>query len=601
MCKSINSQNKICDACFSLNEVFSLPCFHKLCKNCLEKGKNDCLLCNSLCWYCKNTGKVLVIECGHNFCNRCYGGIRDYQYSCVFCSNEYNEFTCENCNKVSFDIIKLKCGHVYCKNCNQADECPKCPKETCSGCLKTDFLFEKDCQHKLCGNCFSIEPCILCRPKLLCNGCKSFYQDQTSFCSHQYCEKCIKNKSCEDCNNPKCNICFKKKNTYIYECGHQICELCNNTEYCSICNKCMACDSSSNVYKQKCDHFLCKKCQSASFCRICFPSYFCKTCSFYSSKDIAFCKHGICITCRKVSKCDQCICEVCHNISELKLNSCGHSTCYRCRIELLCKNCFEKECSICGKRNQSKILNSCGHFGCLHHFNKNKCPTCNPEVFCKKCLMLKNEQFCIHGNCLFCRKMYKVCECVCEICKIDKKFILNQCGHVSCEACKIGENCKNCYEHPCDICNKKKTGKKVKQCYHRLCINCFKEDSCSACDKYDLCKKCCLYKPSKLFDRNEFCYECQNSQVKISIDKKVVDSSENEFALMDENMKNLPIAKNICSTSSKACKYCNSTFEPKIVDNISECQICYKKECVRCDYPISSTLMPRLNHICFNH
>ena len=132
----------------------------------------------------------------------------------------------------------------------------------------------------------------------------------------------------------------------------------------------MACDSTLNVYKQKCDHFLCKKCQRASFCRICFPSYFCKTCSFYSSKDNAFCKHGFCITCRKVSKCDQCICEVCHNISELKLHSCGHSTCDKCRIELLCKNCFEKECSICGKTNQSKILNSCGHLAVLAFITK---------------------------------------------------------------------------------------------------------------------------------------------------------------------------------------------------------------------------------------
>ena len=211
--------NYKCDYClFYYRKLEILQCNHKACAICLLAEGNKCELCIE-CSICKKVLTKASLECNHSICQNCIN--TELQNPCLICNNDYiacktcasykksklcnnKHLICEDCSNHNLTYLKLQClectpfclycrenvpsdvlecRHTICSKCystkvKDGSSCLLCDTNTqryCSLCFKVpnrDSLFDLECGHKYCDQCFDKDLCVFCKPRNYCMNCK---------------------------------------------------------------------------------------------------------------------------------------------------------------------------------------------------------------------------------------------------------------------------------------------------------------------------------------------------------------------------------------------------------------------------------------------
>lgn len=328
LCRKCTSKFNLCPWCacqYCGNPELSLnTCNHPICLDCLSR---NCKLCGEICSFCKNpTNQLKGNFCkSHWGCLDCYENFISKDRRCHYCSKDYQNYKCQNCEKFFFNIklhgednkrrLCEQCFNQlrseeekspqvtkivyqfnqpdltpchYCKksdhnnlktNCQQGFYCVDCEKYnkigncvSCDGvkqgcceiCKKIEYVFNR-CQHDLCLDC--AQDCSLCKNVLM--------MSQVCFCSDQ--ETCL---LCEDRKKimiletfNDCFVCGRENvHCVLKPCQHHQCKHCmtGNQEK----EKCSRCLNQYKCEKDGRNFLLLGECYVLKCCK----SYVCKYC-----------------------------------------------------------------------------------------------------------------------------------------------------------------------------------------------------------------------------------------------------------------------------------------------------------------------------------
>ena len=296
---------------------------------------------------------------------------------------------------------------------------------------------------------------------------------------------------------------------------------------------------------------------------------FCTNCTLHCKS----CPNAICLLCNTGAQdiCIDCLEKYCTRCNFLRV-SCKHCTVRGCFCEWnsdCCRECQENSCKNCNNYREHAVRLDCGHTGCNRCEFRRCCEAClrcnrcgQEKLFCVACNTLECNCERIGGKCATCmakeieakinseervknnpqeyrdseRNRYSVVmktKGKCDICGINRAEFELQCGHNSCNKCKVMNlQCTKCRPiiSRCASCSRENTDcfafleclhTRCKECYHndRVCRSC----KCSYCEKVttniksnsSTCKHCLCadcYPLQSNRDRCIVCYKspCQN-------------------------------------------------------------------------------------------
>lgn len=506
-CIICDLEQQNCENCLKPAKLpFKAKCGHFSCENCIELFCKQCskvTITPQTCPDCGEKNELITLKCMHKTCKNC-----SYKNSCSQCTKKTSN--CANCHKPYYELTKFPCNHNGCENCNFGG-CILCssPRKTkqslCKSCGKITEGCLMRCGHMGCKDCEKMLKCKICAAYKGCANCGSISFKKIELnCGHMGCEGC-EDKLCKECGKEqkdktisKCAVCNEQESEVKLKCGHPSCRRCSFSNVnCPSCDKvisyrCENCKIQKNdTNALACKHRLCKICSDfLNYCPTCFPNKLAQKCVVCkkTSEDFIAChnKHNMCLKCfEKYGKCPKCPkkCTFCNreiNDSTL-LNCSAHFSCKSCLvIHKICKKCPIICCS-CNIITENYLLQPCKHPQCpLCLQNRKSCIKCDPSP--SESTTVSSQRISI---------TYELCSC-CSNKLYHSKAL--PCSHKACESChNLSKKCTKCPASPikkevkCGHCNSKLATIDA-VCNHKICFSCF--DTNKLCPNTKLCNSC---------------------------------------------------------------------------------------------------------------